>query len=76
MVWVLGFVFLFFFLFFFWISGLVFFLWVRVLFFYFWVSGLASERESFRRTVRFFKRITLYVSVFEGGIFTNVSTPG
>ena len=55
---------------------MVFFLWVRVLFFYFWVSGLASERESFRRTVRFFKRITLYVSVFEGGIFTNVSTPG
>ena len=45
-------------------------------FFYFWVSGLASERVSFRRTVRFFKRIILHVSVFEGGIFTNVSTPG
>lgn len=59
-----------------WISGLVFFIKVCVLFFCFWVSGLASERESFRRTVRFFKSIILYASVFEGGIFANVSTPG
>ena len=60
------FFFLFFLFFFLWISGLIFFIRVSVLFFYFWVN---------RRTVRIFKRIILYVSVFEGDIFANVSIP-
>ena len=59
-----------------WISSLVFFIRVCVFFFCFWVTGLASERESFRRIVRIFKRITLYMLVFEGGIFADVSTTG
>ena len=33
------------------------------------------ESESSKYTVRNFKDLTLHVSVFEGGIFANVSTP-
>ena len=38
-------------------------------------SWQSYERQK-RCTVRIFKRMILYVSVFEGGIFANVSTPG
>ena len=68
--------FVFFFSFFLWRSGLVFFfIRVCVLFLCSWISGLVSESECLRHTVWFFLRITLYVSVFEGGVFANVSTP-
>ena len=47
-----------------------------VFFSFFWISGLVSESESIRHTIRFFfKELTLYVSVFEGAFFPNVLTP-
>ena len=43
---------------------LIFFMRARVSFCFPWVNELASETESFRRTVRIFKWFILYVSVF------------
>ena len=65
----------FFFFSFLWISGLVFFIRVCVLLFCFWMSGLVSESGSFRHIVQFFLK-NLYVLVFKGVIFPNMSTPG
>ena len=36
--------------------------------------NMFGESESSKHTVRNFKDLTLYMSVFEGGIFANVST--
>ena len=41
----------------------------------FLIASVAELWKAKRCTVRIFKRMILYVSVFEGGIFANVSTP-
>ena len=46
-------------------------------FFFFFLRNIVAELWKAKRcTVRIFKRMILYMSVFEGGIFANVSTPG